>query len=306
MISGSWARERRLAVPRLLPRRLRSLHTVGLVLALILIGWLGWLWYRGSSFVKVESVKVTGLSGPDVPQIRADLTAAALQMTTLNIDIQKLESAVSRYPFVRTLAVTGRGSHGITIRVAEQVPVAVIDSGGRTRVVDADGALLPSATTVGGALPVVPVASVSAANRVTAPGARAAIAVLAAAPYALLSHVSSATTSSLHGVIVQLRNGPQLYFGPTTQLKEKWDAAVAVLQNRYSVGASYIDVTDPNRPAPGVGLSSTQASTLGLASGGTATTSGGPGTSNAGASGTGGGTTPATSAGAGNSTSTGG
>ena len=52
-------------------------------------------------------------------------------------------------------------------------------------------------------------------------------------------------------MIVQLRNGPQLYFGPTAQLARKWTAAVAVLQNKGSAGAAYIDVTDPQRPAAG-------------------------------------------------------
>jgi cell division protein FtsQ len=264
--SGSWARERRVAMPRLLPRRVRSLHTLALVLLLVLIGWLGWLWYRSSSFVKVESVKVTGLSGPDVPQIRDALTAAALQMTTLNVDIQKLEASVSEYSYVRALTVTGTGAHGVAIHVAEQVPVAYVETGGRRQVVDADGALLPRTTTVYGALPVVPVTSVAAGNSVTIPGARAAIAVLAAAPYAFLAHIASATSSRAHGVIVQLRNGPQLYFGPSTQLAQKWDAVVAVLQNSESVGASYIDVTDPSRPAPGVGVAPSQAAALGLAS----------------------------------------
>ena len=275
MISDSWARERRFAVPRLLPRRLRSLHTLALVLMLVLIGWLGWLWYRSSSFVKVENVKVTGLSGPDVPQIRNALTAAALQMTTLNVDIQKLEVAVSQYSFVRTLTVTGKGAHGVVIQVAEQVPVAYVETGSGRQVVDADGALLPRTTPVQSSLPVVPVKSISAGNTVASPGARAAIAVLAAAPYALLAHVASATSSSMHGVIVQLRNGPQLYFGPSSQLATKWDAAVAVLQNKESVGASYIDVTDPSRPAAGVGVTPSQATALGLTSGSTATSTGG-------------------------------
>jgi hypothetical protein len=136
--------------------------------------------------------------------------------------------------------------------------------------------LLPSATSHA-ALPAVPLSSAPAGQAITAPGARAAIAVLAAAPYALLAHVSNATSSSAHGVIVQLRRGPQLYFGPGTQLRRKWAAVVAVLQNKDSVGASYIDVTDPQRPAPGAGVSQQQASALGLATGaaaGTTTTAG--------------------------------
>ena len=90
MISGSWVRDRGFTMPRVVPRRLRSLHTLVLVLALLLVAWLGWLWYRGSSFVRVQRVTVTGLSGPDVPQIRNALSSAALEMTTLNVSIAKL------------------------------------------------------------------------------------------------------------------------------------------------------------------------------------------------------------------------
>jgi cell division septal protein FtsQ len=164
------------------------------------------------------------------------------------------------------------------IQVAERVPVAFLESGSSRRLVDADGAFLSNSTPVRGALPVVPVSSAQGSGSVSAPGARAAVAVLAAAPYALLSHIASATSSTMHGVIVQLRHGPQLYFGPSVQLAQKWAAAVAVLQNSDSVGASYIDVSDPGRPASGVGVSPSQATALGLATAGSSTTSGTAGT----------------------------
>lgn len=262
---------------RLLPRRVRSLHTLALVLIVVLFGWLGWLWYRGSSFVKVEQVTVTGLSGPDVPQIRDALTATALRMTTLNMDIRRLESSVSEYAFVQRLTVTGRGAHGVLIHVDERVPVAWIEAAGTRKLVDADGQLLPGSVTVRGPLPVVPLASAPAGSTVAGAGARAAVAVLAAAPYALLAHVASATSSAAHGVIVQLRKGPQLYFGSATQLQQKWNSAVAVLQNSNSVGAAYIDLTDPRRPAPGVGISGSQAIALGLAAPATTSASGSTG-----------------------------
>jgi len=101
-------------------------------------------------------------------------------------------------------------------------------------------------------------------DTVTAAGARAALATLGAAPYALLAHIQSASWDSAHGVIVQLRRGPQIYFGPDDQLVPKWQAAVAVLQNRDSAGAAYIDVTDPQRPAAGVSVSTQQAESEGL------------------------------------------
>jgi cell division protein FtsQ len=274
VISGSWVRERRVTLPRLLPRRLRSLHTLAIVLVVVLCGWLGWTWYSGSSFVKVQRVTVTGLSGPDVPQIRDALRTAALRMTTLDMNIATLESSVSQYGYVQQLTVTTRGAHDVVIHVAEQVPVAVVQVGGQDQVVDAEGQLLSGSTTHG-ALPTVPLSSAPDGSSITAPGARAAIAVLAAGPYALLAHVQSVSSSSAHGVSVQLRSGPVIYFGPATQLAQKWTAAVAVLQSKYSAGASYLDVTDPSRPAAGAGVSQKP---RGLSSGATSTTSSGTST----------------------------
>jgi hypothetical protein len=254
-----------MALPRLLPRRLRSLHTVGLVLALGLLGWGGWTWYRSSSLVKVEHVAVTGLGGPDVPQIRQSLTAAGLTMTTLSVNMRRLEAAVAQYSFVQRLTVRTRGAHGLVIGVDEDVPVALVQAGGRTEVVDAQGRPLPSGV-AHGQLPTVPLsASAVLGASITAPGPRAALSALAAAPYALLAHVAGATSSSTHGVIVQMRAGPQLYFGPASALPQKWSAAVAVLQNGDSRGAAYIDVSDPEHPAAGTAVSPQRATALGLA-----------------------------------------
>jgi hypothetical protein len=52
---------------------------------------------------------------------------------------------------------------------------------------------------------------------------------------------------------------------------------VAVLQNKGSAGASYIDVTDPHQPAAGSGVSQQQAANLGLAISSTASGTGGAG-----------------------------
>jgi cell division protein FtsQ len=242
-----------------------------LLVVIAAIGWLGWTWYRSSSFVKVEHVTVTGVSGPDVVQIRSALESAALTMTTLNMQSGKLEQAVSRYAVVHALTVTRHGAHSVTIAVSEQVPVATVEIGGGSEVVDDTGELLPNTTIPHGALPSVPVKAAPAGEQITASGARAAITVLAAAPYSLLAHVASATSSTAHGVIVQLRDGPQVYFGPTDDLRAKWAATTAVLGDKGSNGAAYIDVSDPQRPAAGVAVKPSQAVALGLASSTTTT-----------------------------------
>jgi cell division septal protein FtsQ len=232
----------------------------GLVVVLVVAG-LGWLWYRDSSFVKIRHVTVTGLSGPDIPQIRRALEQSALTMTTLNVQVGKLDAAVSEYSAVHSLSVTTRGHHAVLIRVDEQVPVASVNSGGELVVVDGSGQLMPQSTVAHGVLPTLSLASAPTGNQITTAGTLASLRVLQAAPYEWLAHIQTATTSTAHGVIVHLRRGPEVYFGPANQLAAKWTALSAVLRNSGSAGAQYIDVSDPQRPAAGVNATATTTTT---------------------------------------------
>lgn len=245
MIAAAGRRTHRFALPR------ASARVVSLIaLAVVLIG-CGWLWFRGSSFVAIQRVEVTGLTGPNVPQIRRALISEAERMTTLEVDMARLDNAVSQYSVVHSLAVTAHFPHSLVIAVNEQVPVATVRDGGQTVVVDTDGYLLRRVPVAGAKLPSIPLREIPDGPRLTSAGSRAAVRTLAAAPYQLLSHIAGATTTAAHGVIIQLRNGPQIYFGSPSGLKAKWASAVAVLGVSNSVGATYIDVTDPRRPAAG-------------------------------------------------------
>jgi cell division septal protein FtsQ len=217
---------------------------------------------------------------------------------------------VQSYPYVVAITVVGHGAHAVTIDVSEQVPVALVEVGGQAQVVDGRGEILTDSSIPHGVLPQVPLHSAPTGPTVTASGARAALAALAAAPYALLAHVQSATWVAAHGVVAQLRGGPQIYFGPDHDLGRKWRAAVALLQNSNSAGAAYIDVSDPQRPAAGVSVSTQQARSLGLLAqattgGSAATASGATGATTSGASGaTTSGATGATTSGTSGATTT--
>jgi len=258
MSTSAWvrsdSRRRMPALPRFGSNKLRIL--TGLVVILMIAG-LGWLWYRDSSFVKIRHVTVTGLSGPDIPQIRSALEESALTMTTLNVQISKLDAAVSQYSAVHSLAVTTEGHHAVLIRVNELVPVASVISGGELVVVDGAGQLMPQSTADHGVLPTLSLSSAPSGDQITAAGTLASLQVLQAAPYQWLAHIRTVTTSTAHGVIVHLRKGPEVYFGPANQLAAKWTALGAVLRNSGSAGAQYIDVSDPQRPAAGVNATAT-------------------------------------------------
>ena len=229
-------------------RRPRPLVLVA-ALAIVLVAGGAWLWLRDSSLVAVDSVTVTGESGPDAGQIRSALSAAARNMTTLDVQMNQLRMAVEPYPVVKDLSVSTQFPHGMRIRVIEQVPVAIVAAGGHRIAVAGDGTLLhdviPSAS-----LPTIALGVVPGGTRLTGT-ARTEARLVAAAPDQLLARIGQVSTSSAHGLTTQLRDGLSLYFGSAGQLGAKWAAAVAVLGDPGSAGAPYIDVTDPARPAPG-------------------------------------------------------
>jgi cell division protein FtsQ len=218
-----------------------------------------YLWFRDSSLVAVRDVKVSGVSGADAPAIRSALTTAARNMTTLDVDMGQLRTAVKPYPDVKRLAVSAQFPHGMRIRVIEQMPVAVVIEAGQTIPVANDGTLLRGVTP-NGSLPRITLRVPPGGQRLTgAPLAEARLA--AAAPSPLLGKIGDVSDAGAHGLEVQLRDGPTVYFGDAGRLAAKWNAAAAVLADAGSAGAVYIDVTDPNRPVAGAGTdSSTSAS----------------------------------------------
>jgi cell division septal protein FtsQ len=241
--------------------------------ALLLVLGCFWLWFKDSPLVSVDRVQVTGLSGPDVPQIRQALAAAAVRMTTLDVDMARLRVVARPYPDVRSLTVNTQFPHGMVIHVVEQVPIAQLNVNGSPMAVSRDGSLL-AATPGTTRLPVLSVTSLPAGTRFTGSGALATLAVLSGAPYRFLSHIQSAQETSQNGVVVQLRHGPQIRFGDTTQLHDKWAAALAVLGAPSAQGAQYIDVTDPGRPAAGAATGSGSTGTASTATSSAGTTSG--------------------------------
>ena len=191
-------------------------------------------------------------------------------MTTLDVRLGQLRTAVAPYPVVKDLRVSTQFPHGMRIRVIEQLPVGALVAGGETIAASADGTLLHDVPT--GSLPTVPLRSLPGGSRVTDQTALDALALLAATPRRLAAKISQVTTSPPRGLVVQLRSGPAIYFGTASALRAKWAAATAVLAAPASAGATYIDVTDPAMPAAGVGSQALAAA--GLATSGTQTASG--------------------------------
>lgn len=249
-MTSTAVRRRELARAPLAFVRAHPRIVAGIVASVVVLGF-GWMWLRDSSLVAVREVRVSGVAdGPDAGKIRRALVAAARSMTTLDVQTSALDTAVEPFPVVKHLLVTTQFPHGMTIRVVEQVPIAAVVAAGRGIAVTAGGTLLHDVVATS-SLPSIPVSVPPAGSRLTDPPALAALAVLGAAPYALLSHVTQVTQDPHHGLVAQLTNGPSVYFGDTSDLQEKWSSVEKALVDPGTAGASYIDVSDPGRPADG-------------------------------------------------------
>ena len=232
-------------------RRLGLRVKVGIaVLAGVLLLGGAWLWVRDSSLVAVRRVSIVGVYGPDAGQIRSALRLAALNMTTLDVHQGQLRMAVAPYPIVKDLHVSTQFPHGMRIDVVEQLPLGALVAGRQAVAVSGDGTLLRDAPA--GSLPAIPVSSLPGGSAVSQPAVLNALALLAATPSPLQARISQVTSTSAHGLVAQLRSGPSIYFGDDSDLDAKWDSATMVLADPSSAGATYIDVSDPARPAAGV------------------------------------------------------
>jgi cell division protein FtsQ len=268
-----------MTVRRRVPMRVRVL--VAAVVALVLLGGV-WLWVRDSPLVAVQKVSITGLSGPNADQIRAVLTRAARNMTTLDVRTGQLRMAVAPYPVVDDIKVSTQFPHGLRIRVVEQLPVAALEAGGRTIAAAGDGTVLHDVPTA--SLPVIAVPVLPGGSQVSEGPALHALALLSLAPRRMLARIARVGTQASHGLVVELRSGPSIYFGDASEPAAKWVAATEVLADPTSSGAAYIDVTDPARPAAGVSEQAVAAA--GLATLGSQTTGSDTAASTAATSGT--------------------
>jgi cell division protein FtsQ len=228
-----------------LPPKLRRWLSIALAAALVLAAGFQ-LWFRDSAFVSVEDVTVTGLTTKDAARVRTQLISAARTMTTLHVEQDELEQAIAAYPVVQALEVRSDFPHRLEIHVVEHRPAALV--GGLP--VAADGTILRGIP-VEGKLPKIDARDALHGNRLTQPAALHAARVAGAAPAALRPRLDRIEMRSQDGIVIEMRDGPELIFGDATHVRAKWLAATRVLADPDAQGASYIDVRLPGRPAAG-------------------------------------------------------
>jgi cell division protein FtsQ len=248
------------AIPRLALRLPRRIRVIAVIAALVAAAGttLYYAWFRDSGLVKVQDVTVTGVTGPNAPQIRDTLEQAALQQTTLHVNQDELRRAVEAAPTILRVTATPDFPHGLRIDVTENHPVAAIAiPGSGTVPIAGNGTLMPG-DKVDGSVPEIKIQGVAktgrngmAAARLTDERAGPLLRVAAAAPPALLHRSTSIERRKGEGIVVLLENGPRVVFGDDSALAAKWKAAAGVLAATSAQGAAYVDVRLPERPVAG-------------------------------------------------------
>jgi cell division protein FtsQ len=228
-----------------LKRRLLSLGAICLTLAAVY-----WFWFRDSGLVAVERVTVTGLTTDEAPRLRAALVAAAHSMTTLHLDRERLERTVEAYPVVKGLELSADFPNTLRIRVVEHHAAALVVAEANRVPVAGDGTVL-SGLPAEGRLPTIDAEDPFEDGRLGDRVALRAVRVAAAAPAALRGRLEELERRQENGLVVRLREGPELIFGDATRVQAKWTAAARVLADKAAAGASYVDLRLPGRPAAG-------------------------------------------------------
>src|SRR4051794_1573222 len=238
------SRPRATAKGALLRRRI-----LAAAVALLALYGLYMFWFRDLSWFAIHDVTINGATTNE-RQIQSAVEQVADDMTTLHINDGELRDAVAHFPTVASVGAGTSFPHGLEVTITERLPVAFVRLHGQETPVSADGYLLAGADFDAKALPRIEGAAAHGVRLDEDAAAQAAI--LGATPGPLRNHVTASTWDDERGgVVVDLKNGPEVRFGDGLRAQDKWKAAVAVLSGDERGSPSYLDVSVPDRPVSG-------------------------------------------------------
>jgi cell division protein FtsQ len=225
----------------------RRLIAAAVVVVALYAGYM--LWFRNASWFAIDDVTVKGATTNE-QAIRSAVDGVAGDMTTLHIKDDELRDVVAHFPTVASVSATTSFPHGLEVTITERLPVAFVRAGGHSTAVSADGYLLTGASFDEKQLPRIEGAAASGPRLDEDAAAQAAI--LGATPEPLRNRVTASSWDDERGgVVLDLRNGPEVRFGDGSLARDKWEAAVAVLSGDERGSPSYLDVSVPERPVSG-------------------------------------------------------
>lgn len=223
----------------------RRVILTALVATAVLAAYL--LWFRDSSFVRIDDVEVVGAESNAA--VAAALESAATGQSTLHLDLGALRAAVADEPSVAGLSADTDFPHGVTITVDLRTPAGYIDDNGGI-VVAADGTMLQTGVERPDGLPAIDAKPEASSDRMTG-DALAGAQVLAGLPPVLAPQVEGVAIDPELGPVATLNGGVEVRFGDSSRSDTKWEAVAAVLADPSFTAANYLDVSVPARPVAG-------------------------------------------------------
>ena len=217
-------------------RRLKAALPWAVAAGLVLIvAALLWIVY-GTSVLGVRAVRVVGtqmLSATDVER------AAAVEMKEplARVDLSAVRARVQRLAPVDRAIVSRSWPSTVLVEVIERTPVAAVPAGGQYLLIDDDGVLFRTVSTVPDGLPMARLAAPSPGDVNT----RAALTVLSALSDELREQLVAISVAAPARIQLELREGRTVVWGDDTASDTKSKVATALLSRK----GSRIDVSAP-------------------------------------------------------------
>jgi cell division protein FtsQ len=215
----------------------------------------GLWWVSSGPLLRLRHVSITGYTRPDQALLVQTVRIVARDGTMTRLPAARVREALARFPWVQSVEVRHDWPLGMSVRVHQARPAAVVAGAGGVRaLVSADGRVLGPAEPAG-RLPGIDLGSATlrAGDWLRSTGARAPLGFVRGLPAGLAGRVQALRLES--GVIVgQLTGGPELRLGTPEDLPLKARALRALVQAigpKEERASAYVDLSVPDRPAVG-------------------------------------------------------
>lgn len=233
-------------------RRRTAVILVGLVVLAVALIATWFLWFRDSSLVAIEQVRVVGLDrlgeNDGALEIEKATRASVEEMTTLNASEADLRGDLSTFTRVSDVEIRTDFPSSATVEISVREDGSILGEGSQALLIADDGTILGRAEGREGDLPALE-GERPEPGAIRLGGRDLSLAVvLGAVPSELRPYVVAASSGE-KGIEVELTNGLILIFGDDSSVDAKWRAAASVIADPELSGATTIDLSYPSKPA---------------------------------------------------------
>ncbi|MET8857856.1 FtsQ-type POTRA domain-containing protein [Streptomyces sp. NPDC004579] len=236
--------------PPLAGRLHRLRRLIILLLAVVLAGAAAvWILY-GSSWLRTESVSVSGTRVLTPAQVR-QAAGVPVGSPLVSVDTDAIEARLLReLPRIDSVEVVRSWPHGIGLRVTERTPVLIVGKGAKFVEVDAQGVRFATVSVAPKGVPVLELAvSKGAAARRFPAGrlVREAVRIAGDIPDRVARDTRTLKVRSYDAVSLELTGGRTVEWGSAEKGRAKARTLLALM--KADSGARHFDVSAPTAPA---------------------------------------------------------